>query len=138
ALAAPDPVMVGSNLTCTFTVRNQGPASATGVTLQHPLPQSLGMISVISSQGSCANQDEVITCALGELASGAVATVTVSAVPTVAGAITNTATVSGNEIDFNLANNVAVAVATARLATDLSLGVSIFPKPLQLFQQATY
>src|SRR6185369_8619448 len=36
-LIAPDPAMVGSNLTYTFTVRNQGPATATEVVLTNQI-----------------------------------------------------------------------------------------------------
>ncbi|MBI3457071.1 MAG: DUF11 domain-containing protein, partial [Candidatus Rokubacteria bacterium] len=108
---APDPVFAGSTLTYTITVTNNGPQSASGVTVTDPLPTGATFVSAGSAQGSCAGTT-TITCALGVLARGARATVTLVVTPTVGGAFSNTVSVAGNEADPNPADNAATAVTT--------------------------
>jgi hypothetical protein len=55
-----------------------------------------------------------VSCALGALANGASATVTIVTTAANAGTITNTATVVGNEAETNTANNTASAKVTVK------------------------
>ncbi len=109
---APNPVAVGSNLTYTLKVTNNGPSTATGIMLSDPLPTSVTLVSAAPSQGSCSGTSSV-TCSLGTIATGGTATVTIVVTATTAGTITNTASVSANESDPNLRNNTASASTTA-------------------------
>jgi uncharacterized repeat protein (TIGR01451 family) len=113
---APDPVTVGSNLTYTVTITNNGPDAATGVTLTDTLPGGVTFVSATPSQGSCNQAAGVVTCNLGSLANGASATVTIVVTPNTPGGISNTATVAGNETDPNTANNTATAQTTVQAA----------------------
>jgi uncharacterized repeat protein (TIGR01451 family) len=101
-----DPVLVGTPLTYTITVTNNGPSPATGILLTDTLPASATLHTVASSQGSCVRTVTVV-CNLGSLPSGAHITVTVAVTPTAGGVITNTVSVTANEFDPVLANNTA-------------------------------
>lgn len=105
----PDLLPINQPATFSMTVGSQG--AATGVTLKDPLPSSLKFVSATASQGTCSNANGTVTCALGAIADGASATVTLKLTPIAApGKITNTATVSATQPDINKANNSASAV----------------------------
>jgi uncharacterized repeat protein (TIGR01451 family) len=112
---SPDPVLVGNNLTYALTTTNRGPATGTGVMLTNTLPPGVNYVSATSSQGSCTNLSGVVVCNLGMLASGAQATNTIIIKPIVQGTITNVASVTGSQSDFNPLNNTATALTTAKL-----------------------
>jgi len=101
---SPDPVVVGQPLAYTLTVRNNGPDSATGVTVTDFLPNNVSLVSATPSQGSCSGPITV-SCALGNLANGATATVTIAVRPAAAGALSNTASVTGSPNDPNPDDN---------------------------------
>jgi uncharacterized repeat protein (TIGR01451 family) len=119
---APDPSLVGGTLTYTLSVTNHGPSTATGVTLTDPLPAEVSFVSASPSQGSCSG---TVTCALGSLANGAGAVVTVVVKPTAKGTITNTASVSGNERDPNPSNNSATATTRALIVSGSAFGLQV-------------
>ena len=105
---SPDPVAMGSSLTYTITVTNHGPEDATAVSITDSLPAGVAFVSAGSSQGSCNQVSETVTCTIGDMAPDAVVTVTlVVTAPNVPGTIVNTATVSSTSEDPNLANNTA-------------------------------
>jgi uncharacterized repeat protein (TIGR01451 family) len=113
--ASPNPVAVGANLTYTLTVGNGGPASADAVTVTDNLPSGVTLVSTTPSQGSCSGS-EAISCSLGTLAAGATATVTIVVKPTVAGSLTNSASVATTNQDADPTNNtstVTVSVSPA-------------------------
>ena len=104
---SPDPVVAGSQLTYTLSVLNNGPSAASGVTVVDTLPAGITYQSATTSQGTVSRSGSTITAAVGQLASGASATVTilVNVDPTTRGTITNVATVTGNETETNPDNN---------------------------------
>jgi uncharacterized repeat protein (TIGR01451 family) len=136
---SPDPVTVGNNLTYTITVTNNGPSPATGVNISDPLPAGETFVSVTPSQGSCTGTS-AITCALGSLANGSSATVTLVVTPTQTGSISNTASVAANEFDPNTNNNSATQVTTVNAApsADLSITKSDSPDPVTVGSNLTY
>lgn len=102
---SPLSVTVGQNIAYTLIVRNNGPDPASGVTVADTLPASETLVSAVPSQGTCTT----LTCALGNLSSGATATITIVAHTTASGALTNKATVRGDQNDPNISNNTAAA-----------------------------
>ena len=112
---SPDPAHVGQPLTYTITVINNGPDTASGVTVDDPLPKSTGFGSASTTQGSCTRVKTSVTCNLGSLASGDSARVTILVKPTQKGTITNTATVaSAQPIDPDKSNNSDTATTTVK------------------------
>ena len=105
--ASPEPVGVGTNLTYTADVMNQGPQDATGVTFTDTLPGNVTFVSATASQGTCSQAKLVVTCAVGALADTGDIQVTVVVTPIEVGAITNNMNVAGNESDLAMANNSA-------------------------------
>jgi uncharacterized repeat protein (TIGR01451 family) len=101
----------GETVAYTLKVTNNGPSSASNVSLTDKLPVGLSFVSAVSSQGNCTEANGAITCALGNLTSGASATVTVRAnvTNTASGKLTNAASVTATETDPVPANNTARA-----------------------------
>lgn len=113
---SPDPVVARGQVTYTVTVRNDGPAVATGVTLVDTPPDAL-FVSATPSQGTCVREgkgqrDGVLTCDLGGVAAGRSATVAIVVSPSRDGTITNTAVVRANEPDPDRGDNTAVEPTT--------------------------
>jgi uncharacterized repeat protein (TIGR01451 family) len=107
-LDAPDPVAVGSALFYTLTITNNGPGTATDVTVTDTLPATVTFVSAAPSQGTCTGT-ATISCALGTIPNGASATVVIFVTPTALGPISNTATVATTSVDSVAANNTATA-----------------------------
>ena len=111
-------MLVGKKLTYTLKVTNSGPATSTAAMLTDMLPGSVTFVSGDSTQGSCSEAGGVVTCSLGDLGIGAMATTTITILPTAGGTITNSATVEGAEPDPDLTNNTAEAVTKVEVCGD--------------------
>jgi uncharacterized repeat protein (TIGR01451 family) len=107
--ASSDTGVVGTDLTYTIAVSNNGPANATGVVLTDTLPAD---VTFVSASTGCSPSGNTITCNIGNLANGASTTITITVTPTKAGTITNRASVSGNESDPRQSNNTASVTTT--------------------------
>ncbi len=108
--ATPNPVVNGQNATYTITVRNTGPSVSRSVVVSDPVPAPLTYVSSSSTQGTCTQGAGTVTCAVGDLALNATATITVvAAVPSAGGAngVTNTATATSSTTDPVTTNNSA-------------------------------
>jgi uncharacterized repeat protein (TIGR01451 family) len=100
--ASPVPAIVGSNLTYTITVTNAGPGAASNVVVTDTVPP--GTIFVSTSTG-CVEAGGTVTCNLGALADGQSTNVVVVVTPTVAGTVTNTASVTADQADVFPSDN---------------------------------
>jgi uncharacterized repeat protein (TIGR01451 family) len=110
---APDPVIVGNNLTYTITVTNNGPGNATGVVATDTLPGGgIAFVSATPSQGTCSGTSTV-TCNLGTINASGSSTITIIVKPTQGSmTLSNTVSVSANEPDPNPANSSATSTTT--------------------------
>jgi len=115
-----DPVAVENPLIYTVTVTNAGPSTAVGVRVTDTLPSGVSFGSATPSQGTgCAGTDPVV-CALGNLADGASATVTILVTPLVTGTLTNAVEVAGADPSGNSVSDTDTAtVSVIRPAVDL-------------------
>ena len=132
-----DPVAMGGNLTYTVTVTNNGPSTATDVTLTDTLPGGVTFASAIPSQGTCSGT-ATVTCALGSISSATSTAVTIAVTPTTVGTITNSAGVTANETDPNTGNNSATQTTTVILAADLSITKTDSADPVAVGGNLTY
>ena len=108
---APNPPFVGSALTYTIGVTNNGPEAATSVTVTDTLPAGL---SYVSSSGT--HNSGTVTFNVGTLASGSGSGLTLRVVANTGGTMVNTASATSLETDLNTANNSAQSSTTVRVA----------------------
>ena len=126
--AAPNPAQLNQNVTFTITVTNNGPSSATGVSVTDTLTAGLTLVGTpTTSQGTCSGTT-TITCALGTLANAGTATISITVSTAGAGSYPNTASVTATEADPNTANNSA-SVTVAVNSADLSITKTAAPSP---------
>ncbi len=134
-------VAAGSPLVYTITTTNNGPSAASGVTTTDMLPAGVTFNTATSSQGSCSGTTTV-SCAVGALASGQSATITISVTPPGAlqgTTLQNSATSTANETDPNPANNTSATVdATVTASVDLGLSVTDSPDPVAVGHDVIY
>ena len=136
---SPMPALLGSDLTYTITVTNNGPATATGVVMTDTLPAFADYISSSPSQGdSCSQAAGIVTCNLGTISDGANATVDIVVNPTATGTLSNLAGATAIEPDPVTGNNAVVQLSTVDPATDLSVTISDSPDPVTVGSPLTY
>jgi uncharacterized repeat protein (TIGR01451 family) len=100
-------ISLGQLLTYNLTVSNAGPYSASNVTLNDSLPAGASFVGALSSQGTVTGSSGTVNAALGTLASGASATLSIVASLTDIGSNTNSAIVASDAIDPNPGNNAS-------------------------------
>ncbi|HXH42060.1 MAG TPA: C25 family cysteine peptidase [Thermoanaerobaculia bacterium] len=113
---SPDPVGVGQYITYRLTVTNNGPAIATNVTVNDPLPGTVGFFSATPSIGTCSGTT-TINCTLGTLPVGNSQFVDVIVQANATGTVTNTATVTRTEADSIASNDSSTATTTVLAVT---------------------
>ena len=114
---------VGDTVTFTVTLTNQGPDTATGVSISDLVPAGLSVVSATPTQGTYNPGTGVWT--VGTLPTTSPQTLVIQATVVSPNAETNTATVSSaDEFDPNAANNSAAATVIPQQA-DLAVGVLV-------------
>jgi uncharacterized repeat protein (TIGR01451 family) len=115
---APDPVVTGSVLTYTITVRNNGPNAATNATVSDNLPPGALFTSCSSTGGGvCGGSGQNRSVTFATLVAGATETVTLTTEANCSLAdgslISNTASIASPTFDPNPANNSKSVTVTA-------------------------
>jgi aldose sugar dehydrogenase len=104
--ASPNPGQAGVPLSYRIVATNNGPATATNVTVTDTLPPGLTFVSASATQGNCSGSSTV-NCNLGSLAVSGSAIVTIIVTPSSTGQVINSVSVTANETDFDSTNNTA-------------------------------
>jgi uncharacterized repeat protein (TIGR01451 family) len=130
-LAAPtEPVSRTSNFTYTVEVRNLGPTNATGVILTNVLPANVSFVSASTTHGSCTHAAGTVTCSLGGLTNGGLASVTMTVQPLTNGFVEFTARVGAAQPESHVPDNMATGGQFAGLADVDVLAGSFTPDPV--------
>jgi uncharacterized repeat protein (TIGR01451 family) len=135
---SPEPVHNGELLTYSIEVRNDGPDPAGAVSVDDPLPTTVAFVSADPSQGSCTEAGGRVTCALGTLASGQLATVSIVVRPGQVGAVQNAAAVTSETFDRSLSDNEAAEMTEVLPAARLALTATATPNPVNNGEVLTY
>lgn len=103
---SPSPMFFGGNLSYTLLVTNNGPATATALSVTNTLPPGMTFLSATPS-GYTVVGNIVTFTNLGDLGNGLVFTATITVHPSVAGEFTNSATAGSVVFDPLKGNNTA-------------------------------
>jgi uncharacterized repeat protein (TIGR01451 family)/CSLREA domain-containing protein len=131
---SPNPVDPGGTVSYVVNVTNDGPSTATGVTVTDTLPANTTFNGTSSTVG-CGAVGNVVTCTVPtSMNAGDTVQVTIAAdvAPNATGTLTNTVTVGGNQTDPNSVNNSQSLAITVNLQADLSITMSDSPDPAVL------
>ncbi len=112
-----------------ITATNHGPDSDGGVVVSVPVPSGS---AVVSLSPGCQVVSQTILCVAGTLGKGETRSFEVVVVPSAAGPLALTATVTGDLPDVNRDNNIATAQTTVTGApptTSVDLGVTVTAGP---------
>lgn len=123
-----DPVDPYATVFYFVPVGNQGPGTATAVTVTSLLPPGVSF-QPSGSSGGCAAAPTIVTCALSSLLAGSGAVLIIGFTPTVSGVLSLTFTASAAELDRELSNNTQTETTTvtsdADVALDLGSGAGV-------------
>lgn len=137
--ANPEPVAVGSQLTYTLVITNNGPSTANGIVLTDNIPNTVTNPQYSLDNGTTWT-NWTGTLNLNPLNNGASEKVLIRGTVsnTAIGIITNTASVTSNSFDPNLSNNSATVISTISLLADLAITVSASPDPVMIGETLVY
>ncbi len=114
---SPSPVITGSNVTYTITVKNNRPEAATSVVVTDVLPSPTTFVSCSAPGGICGGSGNTRTITFSSIPGGGSATIQLVAAVSCAiddgTSILNTATVSFGTPDPDPSNNFATAMVSA-------------------------
>lgn len=122
---APDPVLVGDNVTYSWTVHNLTSLDASGVQLTVALPAAATFVSSTPGPPTCFASPGSVSCALGALPGGSSTLVSVVATVQATGQPQSTGTVSAAVLDLDPSNNTATATTTVTSTVEANLALSM-------------
>ena len=140
---SPDPVGAGGSLTYLLAVTNDGPNSATSISVADMLPAGLTNVSATGNGWTCgAPVSGVLTCTRPSLGVATAPLITILATAPAGGPLSNTAAVSSFTADPNTANNSDTEGTTVTGGTgggaDLSITTGDSLDPVEAGQAITW
>lgn len=133
-----EPVLVGSNLTYSIQINNNGWSTFHGVTNTVQLPPNAQIVSVSSTFGTWTTNNGVLRFNVGTLTNNAVVTQTVVIAPFNLVSLTNTATLTATETEPNTANNIDTEISTVRGIADIVVTNFATPSTVLATSNFTY
>jgi len=134
----PDPVTINQSLSYELTVKNNGPSTATNVTVTNTIPAGTTYKTTAASGWNCSHALGVVTCTRAQLLSGSSAVITIVLTsPSTTGIITNSASVSATEDDTDPTNNTTSENTTVEANADLELTKTSTPNPFVGIENGT-
>ncbi|MCG7573224.1 hypothetical protein MHM39_06560 [Phaeobacter sp. CNT1-3] len=145
-----DPVTVGDTAIYTITVTNAGPSASENPSISDTLPNSRVSYQshTVSGAGTCSSVPAVnsfgqtLACSWPNLPAGDSETVTVTVLATAKGTLSNTATVSSDEIvggwDRIASNNTSTQVTTVRTRADMQITKTASVSSIELLENFTW
>ena len=133
--SAPDPVLVGNELTYTVDIFNNGPSDATGVILTDQLPAD---VTFVAASPGCDELVGTVTCEFNSLPVDAGVDIEIRVIPMAIGPIINTADVSSEVADPDMTNNATSETTTVDPVTDLAITKTDFKYWVLSGDQLTY
>ena len=131
--------IAGSPLTYTLRLTNNGPATATSISVADTLPAGVTFVSASPTTGTTTNASGIVTWSVPSLANGATATLSLIVTPSSVGILTNTATATAAVTDLFAQNNTASLVTTVVVpSADLVVGMNDSPDPVGVGSPLTY
>src|SRR5262249_25587066 len=133
----PTTALVGDTITMFVSVLNNGPNGASGVVVTDVLPAGMTFVSASPQQGSyVASSGQWL---VGDLTNGANATLTITALVTQPGTITNIANkTGGNEPDPDTSNDSAIATLNAARSADVAVEQTVDNPTRSVGQNVTF
>jgi uncharacterized repeat protein (TIGR01451 family) len=123
-MGSANPVRVGSNLTYTIIVTNNGPNDVSDAKVFDLLPGGVSLQSASASQGAAVLSNGVVIGSLGVITNGGFATLNITVATSSQAILTNLATVISSAADPNLTNNTATLATSAQTSIPPLLGIS--------------
>ena len=108
----------GQNLTYTLTITNNGSNTAVQTMLTYMLPPDHSYQSSSPAQGNCIHANQIVSCALGDLAASKTTTVDITVNIGSISTATYAAIVSSATTEANSTDNTVTDVVTPQEATD--------------------
>jgi uncharacterized repeat protein (TIGR01451 family) len=124
AISGPSDGLLGQPVNYVLTATNAGPDNASDVIVTNVLPAGMTLLSAVPSQGQCTNSSGTVLCSLGQVPSGGLVSIQISARAGVLGASSNFAAVTARELDIAPANNTVFHLVTIQPAADLAISAS--------------
>jgi uncharacterized repeat protein (TIGR01451 family) len=133
-----EPVTVGSNLTYTIQVNNNGRSTFSGVTNIVAFSSSVTLLAVSSSAGNWRTNGNQLIFNIGTLTNNANVSQSVTISTPNQVFMTNSATLTAIDQEINTNNNRATLLATVSGIADVRLIASRTPEPVSLTSNVTY